>query len=533
MPFFFSLRSSLPVFALCGLVAACGGGDDDDTSSTSASPITVSGTKAVAQTTKGSVEGTVDVSSIRFQGIPFGLPPVAERRWQPPVAAASWTGTLDASKFAKHCPQQGSTLASQPNASEDCLYLNVYVPKALSTSSSSTPRAVMVWIYGGANAIGASTYYDPTPLVEAEDVVVVTMNYRVGALGFLAHPALDSEGHAAVNYGVMDQQLALKWVQENIGGFGGDKGNVTIFGESAGGLNVLTHIVSPLSAGLFHKAIVQSGAYTLSTPTLTASQARGTAFATRLGCSAQTAACLRAKTTEEILAQQGTVNTAGSAYNQSTIDGQVLTETQLAALTGGRFNRVPVMQGATSNEGRTFTAPSLSQAAYEATIGGYSAIAGRTPAEALATYSLQAYGTPAEAVAAATGDFAFACSSRRANRLLAGFVTTYAYEFADPSATGSGATHGSEISYLMKVNSSAGVGSTSGVGWDSAGDSLALSLAMRRYWAQFARAGDPNAAGVPGWQPFSTAADNVQLLVPPTPRQDAGFAGRHQCAFWG
>jgi para-nitrobenzyl esterase len=329
--------------SVAALLSACGGGGDDPLPTVAPTTISVSSSKATVSTAKGSLQGLVEANAISFRGIPFALPPTGDRRWKPPVAAAASTTLLDASQFAKHCPQPGATMAAQPNASEDCLYLNVYAPKALGSTSGSAPRAVMVWIYGGANAIGASTYYDPTPLVQAEDVLVVTLNYRVGALGFLAHPAIDAEGHAAVNYGVMDQQLALKWVQDNIAAFGGDPKNVTIFGESAGALNTLTHIVSPLSAGLFHKAIVQSGAYTLDTPSLTASQSRGTAFATRLGCTDQTAACLRSKTVDDVLAQQGSVNTAGSAFNQSTIDGQVLTETQRAALTAGRFNRVPAM----------------------------------------------------------------------------------------------------------------------------------------------------------------------------------------------
>jgi para-nitrobenzyl esterase len=528
--------NKLPVTILSTLVvgallSACGGSDDDPTPTAT---VTVSGTKATVKSTQGGVDGVVAASAIYFRGIPFGLPPVGDRRWQPPVAAGAWTGTLDASKYAKHCPQEGPAMALQPQASEDCLYLNVYVPKGLGTASSSTPRAVMVWFYGGANAVGASEYYDPTPLVDAEDVVVVTVNYRIGTLGFLAHPALDAEGHAAVNYGVMDQQLALKWVQDNITAFGGDKGNVTIFGQSAGGLDTMTHIVSPLSAGLFHKAIPESGAYTLATPALSASEARGTAFATRVGCSTQTAACLRSKTVDEILANEGTVNSAGASFNQMTVDGKVLVESQLAALTAGRFNRVPIMSGNTSNEGRSFSSPTIDQATYTATISGYATgIAGKTAAEGLATYSLQTYGTPGEAVAAALGDFAFACSARRANRLMAGFVPVYAYEFADPTSTAVGASHGAEISYLMKIDSAAGAGSNSGRGWDAAGDSLTLSLAMRRYWAQFARSANPNASGVPNWAPFTAAADNVQLLVPPTPRQDTGFSSRHQCAFWG
>jgi para-nitrobenzyl esterase len=184
----------------------------------------------------------------------------------------------------------------------------------------------MVWIHGGANSSGASDFYDPTPLVETGGVLIVTINYRLGALGFLAHPALDGEGHIAVNYGVIDQQLALRWVHDNIARFGGDPGNVTIFGESAGGLNVTTHLVSPLSAGLFQRAIIESGAYQLNTPSLAASEARGIAFAKQVGCTDQSAACLRSKSLADVLANSGGVY--GTAYNQSTVDGQVLPATR-------------------------------------------------------------------------------------------------------------------------------------------------------------------------------------------------------------
>ena len=210
----------------------------------------------VVETENGAVRGTLQPTTIAFLGIPFAKPPVGDLRWRPPQSAARWEGVRDATRFGAHCPQPGTD--PQPAASEDCLFLNVYVPAALggeqhdsSRELRHADRPVMVWIYGGANASGASDFYDPTPLVEAGGVVVVTVNYRIGVLGFLAHPALDGEGHEAVNYGVMDQQLALLWVRDNIRHFGGDRGNVTIFGESAGGLNVTTHLVSPRSAGLF------------------------------------------------------------------------------------------------------------------------------------------------------------------------------------------------------------------------------------------------------------------------------------------
>jgi para-nitrobenzyl esterase len=405
----------------------------------------------------------------------------------------------------------------------------------------------MVWIYGGANASGASDFYDPTPLVETGGVVVVTVNYRIGALGFLAHAALDAEAHAAVNYGVMDQQLALKWVRKNVERFGGNPRNVTIFGESAGGLNVTTHVVSPLSAGLFDRAIIESGAYQLNTPSLAASEARGAAFANRIGCTDQSAACLRSKSLADVLTFGGTVNTGGSAYNQSTVDGQVLPETQIAAITAGRINRVPVIQGANSHEGRVFVSSAVTVAGYQAALPAYAAGFGRSAAEAFATYPLSDYASPFEALSAALGDFAFACSAQKSNRLLSQWVPTYVYEFDDAAAGPLGPTHGAEIPYLFNVN----LGATlSGGPANLPPQSQQLSVAMREYWTNFARTSNPNsrsdedregedeeegaAAVLPVWERTSQFVYDVQLLVPPSPRFDStfGYGLRHKCAFW-
>jgi para-nitrobenzyl esterase len=295
------------------------------------------------ETHSGPVRGIANSNTIAFLGIPYAEPPVGALRWQPPKPRRPWQRTLDATHFGKHCPNLGVVLR-QANASEDCLFLNVYVPKKAWRHGSGVSRSrlpVMVWIHGGANVSGASEFYDPTPLVEiGEGVVVVTMNYRLGPLGFLAHPALDAEGHAAVNYGVMDQQLALKWVRENIEAFAGDARNVTIFGESSGGLDVTTHLISPLSAGLFDRAIIQSGAYELDTPALAQSEELGLAFAKRAGCADQTAACLRALSADRVIANAGEVGAPGSSINQSTVDGRVLPESQRAALEAGRVAHV-------------------------------------------------------------------------------------------------------------------------------------------------------------------------------------------------
>jgi len=333
-----------------------------------------------------------------------------------------------------------------------------------------------------------------------------------------------------VNYGIMDQQLALRWVQRNIDQFGGDPRNVTIFGESAGGLNVTTHVVSPYSAGLFHRAIIESGAYGLvDTPTLAASQARGIAFGTRIGCMDQTAACLRSKSLAEVLAHQGTVNTAGSAYNQLTQDGRILPEAHRTALAAGRINRVPVMQGANSNEGRSFVPTTLSAAAYEPTLRGFALGGGKDPDQILAVYPLSNYPNPFEGASAALGDLYFACSARQSNQLLSQWVRTYAYEFADPNSSPRGAVHFAEVQYLFRLNIS---GVLVGGPESLPPDSQELAAAMQDYWTQFAWDSNPNSGDTPRWRRYKTRLDEIHLLVQPTPTVTFDYAIRHKCAFW-
>jgi para-nitrobenzyl esterase len=252
------------------------------------------------------VQGTNSAGMLRFLGIPYAAPPVGALRWKPPTAAAAWTTVRDASTFASHCAQIAGPFGTA-SASEDCLYLNVYTP-----STGPGPFPVMVWIHGGALVTGESDDYDPSALV-AQGVAVVTLNYRLGPLGFLSHPALSAEaGGASGNYGLMDQQAALQWVQTNIKAFGGDPANVTVFGESAGGLSTFSQIASPLAAGLFQKAIVESGSYNLTPPDLATAQTWGTNFATGAGCTDQSAACLRALPVATILANAAALQVSGS-----------------------------------------------------------------------------------------------------------------------------------------------------------------------------------------------------------------------------
>ncbi|HEX8156684.1 MAG TPA: carboxylesterase family protein, partial [Solirubrobacteraceae bacterium] len=245
---------------------------------------------AVVDVNGGAVRGKLGDSVDEFLGIPYAAAPVGPLRWRPPKPVARWKGERDATKFAPHCAQP-ATPFGLASSSEDCLYLNVFAP-AGRRHRDDEDDPVLVWIHGGGFLVGESNDYDPTKLA-ADGTVVVTINYRLGALGFLAHRALaDRPGGSSGAYGLMDQQAALRWVQRNIGKFGGDPENVTIAGESAGGLSVLAHMASPRARGLFARGIVQSGAFLTQTP-LDKAETAGAAFAAKVGCASQTAACLR------------------------------------------------------------------------------------------------------------------------------------------------------------------------------------------------------------------------------------------------
>src|ERR1700691_470880 len=259
----------------------------------------------VAITANGAVRGTSSGPVNEFLGIPYSSPPGGALRCRRRQRAASWRGVRDATRFAPHCPQLASPFG-QASTSEDCLFLNVFTPSHRPPGAGSP---VMVWIHGGALVTGESNDYDPTKLVE-DGVTVVTINYRLGALGFLADPALADANGQSGDYGLEDQQAALRWVQRNIASFGGNAHNVTLFGESAGGLSTLSQVASPQARGLFQKAIVESGSYNLTQASLSAAEAAGTAFAAKAGCASQTApqvsACLRSLPVSTILANEDT-----------------------------------------------------------------------------------------------------------------------------------------------------------------------------------------------------------------------------------
>jgi para-nitrobenzyl esterase len=489
----------------------------------------------------GLVRGTVSAAGVReFLGIPYSAAPVGNLRWRPPAPHAPWLQPLDATHFANHCPQPASPFGIA-STTEDCLFLNVFTPD---TGDIRERRPVMVWIHGGALVAGESNDYDPTALVQ-DGVIVVTINYRLGALGFLAHPAFaaektdpdrdrDIDPNSAGNYGLMDQQLALRWVRDNIAFFGGNPLNVTIFGESAGGLSVFSQLASPAAANLFHKAIIESGAYQLSTQTLATAESAGNAFATAAGCSGQTAACLRALPVTTILANE---NPAGYTPN---IDGEFLPLSLNTALATGQFHHVPVIQGGNHDEWRLFTALDFdltvgpignNESAYEAALA---TLVGPAAPFVAAEYPLVSFPSADLAFGTAGTDAVFACPALSADLSMSHFVPLSTYEFNDENAPEDflppvsfpyGAAHASEIQYLFNLPVTVPHPSLNA-------QQLQLSRTMERYWTNFAKFGTPNSSDVPAWQNFSAADGNFQSLIPPSPAQETNFATSHKCSFW-
>src|SRR4051794_27277607 len=414
----------------------------------------------VIPTDKGPLRGISTADTNQYLGIPYAKPPVGNLRWRAPSPVPRWNGPRDATSFAPHCAQTESPFGSA-SGSEDCLYLNVFTPNGKNGKGHAKDLPVMVWFHGGGMVVGESDDYDPARLV-SQGRIVVTLNYRLGYLGFLAHSALTSETGAAGNYGLMDQNAALRWVQRNIKKFGGDSDNVTIFGESAGGLSVHSQLASPLAAGLFDRAIVQSGAYSPQQPSLASAEASGSSVADTVGCSDQTAACLRSVPVDTLLANQPATEGAIGPNR----DGRVLPRSIIDAFQGGQFNHVPVVEGTTHDEFSLFAYTNI-----EATFGSFvwqpflyatlvqilvqSTGLPTTPAAVVAEYPLPSGATSSAPNVIAMGtDALFACPARRSARALSQFVPTFAYEFSAPAAPqpfvppasfAYGAFHASEI----------------------------------------------------------------------------------------
>jgi len=446
--------------------------------------------------TQGVLEG-IDAArpGVRaFLGIPYAAPPVADKRWAPPEPAAAWNGVRDASRFGDRCIQTRpfpDMLFQSAAESEDCLTLSVWTP-----AKAGERVPVMVWIHGGGffSGAGDEQRHDGSALA-SKGVVLVTINYRLGVLGFLAHPELTAESprHASGNYGLMDQIAALRWVRDNIAAFGGDPDNVTIFGESAGSFAVSALMASPPAGGLFHRAIGQSGAFFgsagLSVLPLAAAEARGTDLAAAVG--AASLADLRAIPPAELIAAQGEALVRFAPI----VDGVVLPEDPWDVFRQGRQHAVPLLAGWNSAE---IKLPPTTVAAFEARL---QATYPDDLAAARAVYPARDdREARASAIALASDNFtAYSTWKWLELHTATGGVPVFRYLFDQPMPTEAGppadddpgAAHAMDIEYVFETLDSRHLA------WRDEDRRVADLTAT--WWTNFAKRGDPNGAGLPQW----------------------------------
>jgi para-nitrobenzyl esterase len=514
----------------------------------------------VVETKQGRVQGFISNGVTKFLSIPYAEPPVGNLRWQPPKDHAPWTNVLQATEFAPICALTTTlgVFSGPRNNNEDCLYLNVFTPNI----NPAAALPVIVYIHGGGNFDGETPGYDGSKLASQGKVVVVTMEYRLNLMGFLAHPALDNEGHLFGNYGILDQQAALKWVERNIAKFGGDKNNVTVGGQSSGSVDTMIHMVSPLATGLFHRAFCQSSCYAnYPASTKAAAEASGVAFAEAAGCGSGTgpdaAQCLRNLPAAKVEEFAGTASAPSKFIIASAIvDGQIVPDQPLTLLKSGRFNRVPLMSGATKDEWDFFfaiteywtntdnalrTPPTaeryLNYVNTSFVPPGYS---DGIAAKVLVLYPLSAFKSPQLAWGRVATDSKI-CDVRRLTRILAPQIPVYAYEFADRTAPSifpdmpgleMHAYHTADIQYLFPLWH----GGPLGIQRSLNSQQTKLSDKIVSVWTNFARTGNPNGSGNSPWPRYATSADSPAWLIEDLPGlsslTDRQYSLLHHCDFW-
>jgi para-nitrobenzyl esterase len=473
-------------------------------------PLISYGATSSLQVTTGTgvVEGKQDGPVRTFLGIPYAAPPVGDLRWKPPIAADKWTGVRKATAFGAACvqpPVYDDMNFRGASQSEDCLYLNVWTP----AKAADAKLAVMVWIHGGGFVAGASSEprQDGTFLSQ-QNVVVVSMNYRLGIFGFFVHPDLAKESgrNAAGNYGLLDMIAALQWVRDNVAAFGGDPGNVTIFGESAGSFAVSDLMASPLAKGLFHKAIGESGgAFSntgLALETLAAREEKDLKFAAS-AYGVQTIAQLRAIPAQDAVKQTWKRGGEDNIGFDPVVDGYFLPDTAAAIFAAGKQNDVPLLAGWNHDEG------GLDADQTKPAVESFKAVAKKDFGEKAADF-LKLYPANNDAQALrSTEDY-------RGDRFIAwgtwmwieaqsatGKQPVYRYRFdlalpVDPKGEDHGAYHSAEIEYVFGQ-----LDSKPHMDWRAS--DRQLSAEMQKYWSNFARSGDPNGSGLANWPPYSPA----------------------------
>jgi para-nitrobenzyl esterase len=496
----------------------------------------------------GEIQGEVDGATRRFRGIPFAAPPIGALRWKPPQPVKPWDGVRTTTSYSGKCPQNGNLLGPA-SAEEDCLYLNVWTPEP----APQRRLPVMIWLHGGSNISGSASdeiplgiggyIFDGRHIAENQQVVVVTTNYRLGVLGFFSHPALDAEDARGVsgNQGLLDQRMAFDWVRRNIAAFGGDPDKVTIFGESAGSIDICFHMMSQVSRGLFHRAISQSGGCTRYARTRSTAEAEMSKFGAAVGCTdaAGVLDCLRALPVTTLLVPApvdgGQPKAAGGIPYQGgtpqwdftvTVDGDVLSAQPRAIVDSGDFAKVPYLIGSNTDEGtifHVFEPEVMTEEEYRAALRRRFG----DDADAIAAhYPVSDFPRPQEALMRVTGDTSLVCATYdTARRVAAGGVPVYLYNFDRPIPISAlagfnlRATHGAEIAYIFETAPP-----------DLPEPDVALGRMMQGYWARHAIAGDPNGGSAPAWPAWKRDAD-VRLNFNLEPIVVTDFR-RELCDFW-
>jgi para-nitrobenzyl esterase len=482
----------------------------------------------VVRTGDGVVRGQALGETRVFQGIPYAAPPVGAQRWRDPRPPARWSGVRDATQPGPACAQLPGELP-EGSTSEDCLYLNVTAPAA------ARHRPVVVWIHGGGFFMGAGANYDARRLAERGNVVVVTINYRLGVFGYFGMPGLAGSG----TFGLADQQAALRWVRQNAGAFGGDPHNVTVAGQSAGAMSVCAQLTSPRATGLFDKAVLQSGscatgyldnfeyrgeeAATIFQP-LSSVAGFGKEIAASLGCT--DVACLRGLPATDLMAVQ-------QAFIQPAYGTPLLPRYPADAVRDGRFHRVPVLSGTTHDEATPWIAaydqgkPMSDQTFDEVLTETFGAQAGAVRTE----YPVGEHGSAALTWAAIVTDRMWACPQYTTSQGLAAQTWVHQYEFADPAppplspappTMPLGTQHASDLWSFFDLG---------GYQPPFTPAQQRLSDQMIDYWTAFAATGDPNRAGGPDWPRFSQHHPYVQSLAPDDIK-GVDLATEHHCGFW-
>jgi len=455
---------------------------------------------------QGLLQGTNEDGLTVYRGIPFAAPPVGDLRWRAPLPAANWSGVRQADKFGPS-PIQGTRTGA--DMSEDCLYLNVWTP----AKSAGGKIPVLVWIYGGGFIAGTTSdrSYSGEKLA-GKGVVFVSINYRVGPLGFLAHPELSAENpdHVSGNYGLLDQIAGLQWVKKNIAAFGGDPDKVTIFGESAGGVSVSMLCASPLAKGLFEGAISESGGSfgPPRVPTLPGENLKrladaerdGEAYAKSAGVS--TIAELRKIAPDKLPA----VRVPGAGSSWPIIDGRVIPDDQYKLYSPGKYNHTPILVGYNSDEGASFSPPRTP----ENYITNVEARYGPFADKLLKAYPVGSNTVPKTArdltrdtmFGWATWTWARLQSQTSRDKVFYYYFDQHPEYPADSARANYGSAHGSEVAYVFQhLNPKSP---------QTRQADFEISDAMSTYWVNFARHGDPNGEGVPAWPAFS--ARNPQVM---------------------